>query len=221
MRNIAAEALDEPSAAPKNRTEHPTSQVKPTELAEWLLEKGPAIAGRWLRELESRYDGPTGGVNGLREDFVTTLVGFLPGLLGPYRGQVEGVWIRAAELFGAAAARRGLAAGEVIDELQILREVIIRFLHEEPPLGGRADLSLRDILRLNRIIDLGVTHASVGHTDALFFSLFEGSGIPDAPPSAELKTEVRSQLRSLEEEVREVVGLSLGSNDDEVRSEEH
>lgn len=221
MRNIAAETLNKPSAHPNSRTDPSVPEVKPSELADWLGEKGPAIAGRWLRELESRYDAPTSGVNGLRGDFVDTLVRFLPGLLGPYRGQVEGVWIRAAELFGAAAARRGLAAGEVIDELQILREVIIRLLYQEPPLEGRALLSLRDILRLNRIIDLGVTHASVGHTDALFFSLFEGSGIPDAPPSAELKTEVRSQLKGLEDEVREIVGLSLGSHDGEVGSEDH
>jgi hypothetical protein len=106
--------------------------------------------------------------------------------------------------------RRGLAAGEVIEEFQILREGVIRLLYQEPPLEGRARLSLREVLRLNRALDAGVTHASVGHTDALFFSLFEGSGISDAPPAASLMEEVRNQLDGLRAELREVLGWVPG-----------
>ena len=221
MRNIAAEPLKRPSASSHPRPEQPVRRVQPAELADWFLQKGPSIARRWQRELESRYDAPHTGVNGLLGDFLATLVRFLPGMFGPHRDQVESLWIRAAELFGAVAARRGLAAGEVIDEFQVLRESVIRSLYQDPPLGGQAELSLRELLRLNRTIDTGVTHASVGHTDALFFSLFQGSGIPDAPPSSELKSEVRSQLRGLEMELRETVGPTLAGCPEGSEPEEH
>jgi hypothetical protein len=221
MRNIAAEPLKRPSAPSQTRSDNPVRKVQPAELVGWLLEKGPAITRRWSRELKSRYESPSTGVNGLLDQFLSTLVRFLPGMLGPYREQVEVVWIRASELFGAVAARRGLAAGEVIEEFQILREALIRQLYLDPPLGGQGEMSLRELLRLNRVIDTGVTHASVGHTDALFFALFEGSGIPDAPPTAGLKTEVRSQLQGLEDELRDIVGLSSVEGSPEVESEGH
>jgi hypothetical protein len=163
------------------------------------------LADRWLREIRSRYDRRANGVNELLAEFVDLLVSFLPAMLGPYRDQVDPLWVRGAELFGNVAARRGLAAGEVIEEFQLLREAVIRLLYQEPPLAGRVPISLRDVLRLNRAIDRGVTHASVGHTDALFFALFEGSGIPDVPPTAELRAEIQSQLDMLRSELAEAV----------------
>jgi len=171
----------------------------------------PRITQRWLREVQSRYDSDAKGINGLLDEFLALLTGFLPGMIGPYREQVEPVWIRASALFGALAAKRGLAAGEVIEEFQILREAVVRLLYQEPPLAGRARVSLRDLLRLNRAIDMGVVHASVGHTDALFFSLFEGSGVPDVPPTAELVAEVRQQLRAIREELRSILGELPGT----------
>jgi len=181
-------------------------RIKPVELAAWVEMQLPRITRRWLREVQNRYDPGTRGVNGLLEDFLGLLASFLPGMLGPYRQQVEALWTRASELFGAVAAKRGLAAGEAIEEFQILREVVISLLYQDPPLGGRAPVSLREILRLNRAIDMGVTHASVGHTDALFFSLFEGSGIPDAPPTSELVEELRRELTAIREELRQILG---------------
>jgi hypothetical protein len=175
--------------------------LKPSEFAAWLEEHGPWLSDRWRREIERRYGTPTRGINGLLGEFLEVLVRFLPGIVGPHRDQVDSLWLRATELFGAVAARRGLAAGEVIDEFQILREALIRLLYQNPPLEGHVPLSLREVLRLNRAIDSGVTQASVGHTDALFFSLFEGSGIPDSPPNSELMFEVRSQLREIQEEL--------------------
>ena len=111
--------------------------------------------------------------------FCGLLTRMLPGALGPLREHVEPLWLQTAELFGSVAAQRGLAAGEALDEFQILREVLIRELYADPPAGGRVPLSLRDLLRLNRVIDRGVTQAGVGHADALFFALFQGSGVPE------------------------------------------
>jgi AcrR family transcriptional regulator len=214
MRNIAAEPPTSRTAEAisthlQAASFRPRRRVQPLELSNWVEERLERLADRWLREIQSRYDRTSEGVNGLLEEFVDLLVRFLPAMLGPYRDQVEPLWVRGAELFGNVAARRGLAAGEVIEEFQILREAVIRLLYQEPPLDGAARISLREVLRLNRAIDRGVTHASVGHTDALFFSLFEGSGVPDVPPTAELKAEIQSQLDGLREELREAIGPSL------------
>lgn len=189
----------------------PVRRVAPVELAVWVEARLPRITRRWLREVRARYRTSTTGINGLLEEFLGVLAGFLPPLLGPYRDQVEPLWLRTAELFGVMAAKRGLAAGEVVEEFQVLREVLIRLLAQDPPLSGRARVTLREILRLNRAIDMGVTQASVGHTDALFFSLFEGSGIPEAPPTAETLSELRDQLEAIRAELGEIVGEIPGS----------
>ena len=216
MRNLAPESRGgrSPSSPPLSLARTPPSlrrrKIDPTEVSDWLEARLERISRRWLTEVHARYDRSGSRMNGLLEEFLGALVAFLPGLLGPHREQVEPLWTRAAELFGATAARRGLAAGEVIEEFQILREAVIRFLYQDPPLDGTARISLREILRLNRAIDRGVTHASVGHTDALFFSLFEGSGIPDTPPTNEMMAEVRSQLDELRRELREILGRVPG-----------
>lgn len=134
------------------------------------------------------------------------LVEFLPAFLGPYREQVRPLWGQAAELYGSLAAMRGLAAGEVIEEFQLLREEMLRLFYDEPPVRESEDLSLRDALRVNRVVDDGVTHASVGHTDALFFALFQGSGVPRSL-SGEQAVEVREQLATVRSEFRELMEL--------------
>ncbi len=206
MRNIAADPPTRPPFPSAIYPERPRRRVNPVELATWVEVRVPRLVERWLSEVQRRYDEPSKGVNGLLEEFLTLLAGFLPALVGPHRDSVEPVWLRSCELFGTVSARRGLAAGEVIEEMQILRESVIRLLYQDPPLAGRARVSLREVLRLNRAIDAGVTHASVGHTDAMFFSLFEGSGIPDAPPTDALTEELRAQLDALRAEFGEAVG---------------
>lgn len=201
----------QPPSKSSNNATSAERKLKPVELSVWVEMRLARITQRWLREVQSRYDANTRGINGLLEEFLGLLSCFLPGLIGPYRDQVEPLWIRCSTLFGAMAAKRGLAAGEVIEEFQLLREVVVRLLYQEPPLAGRARVSLRDLLRLNRAIDVGVTHASVGHTDALFFSLFEGSGVPDVPPTAELVAEIRSQLQAIRDELRAILGELPGS----------
>jgi len=211
MRNVASDSPPSRSQPSSSSTSDPIlRKLEPAELADWLEARLDRVSERWLSDVHARYDVRGSPVNGLLEEFLQSLVAFLPAVLGPYRVQVEPLWYRAAELFGAIAARRGLAAGEVIEEFQVLREAVIRILYQDPPLQGRVRLSLRDVLRLNRAIDDGVTHASVGHTDALFFSLFEGSGIPDTPPTEEMVEEVHAQLEELRDGLREILGRIPG-----------
>jgi hypothetical protein len=184
--------------------------IEPVELADWVESRLERITRRWIQELARREALGNAQMVEVMEEFVGLLVSFLPGLVGALRDQVDSVWAQAAELFGALAARRGLAAGEVVEEFQLLREALIRLLYQDPPLGGRVPLSLREVLRLNRAIDRGVTHASVGHTDALFFSLFEGSGIPESPPADELVEEVQDQLEAIRGELRSRLGRLPG-----------
>lgn len=193
---------DEPAVPPSLR---PRSSLPPLELADWLEGRLESLAGRWAAEIRARGLGGERVLDEVLDTFVTRLVAFLPWMLGPYRETIEPLWVRAAELFGSVAARRGLAAGEVIEEFQILRELVIRDLYRDPPAGGRLPLSLRDILRLNRGIDRGVTYASVGHTDALFFQFFEADAGGTGPARDDLLGEIREQLDLIEQELRAII----------------
>ncbi len=104
------------------------------------------------------------------------LVDIMVETTGPLRRQVAELWLSACELHGVAAAERGLAAGEVVEELQHLRELLIRHLSEVtlrlPPRQGMAT-----VIRLNRFLDKGITRAVVGYTDALVRTLFDQNGV--------------------------------------------
>lgn len=213
MRKYAAESRATSTAASYPQLESTPilpRAIEPVELADWVESRLGRITKRWFQEMVRRDALNNGQLSEVMEEFLGLLVCFLPGLVGAQRNQVDSLWAQAAELFGALAARRGLAAGEVVEEFQLLREAVIRLLYQDPPLGGRVPLSLREVLRLNRAIDRGVTHASVGHTDALFYSLFEGSGIPDSPPADELVVEVKSQLEGIRTELRSQLGRLPG-----------
>jgi len=193
----------------------PQAEIGPMELAAWLCERAGKVGDTWSAEIRARSPCQHDDVDHFIDDFVSFMVSCLPLLLGPHRRAVEPHWVRASELFGAIAAKRGLAAGEVIEEVQILRELVIRDLYRDPPLGGRRPLSLREILRLNRAIDGAVTHSSVGHIDAMFFQLFESPGQSEPAPLEEVAMEAEGQLATLRREldatVTNVSAASYGS----------
>lgn len=132
--------------------------------------------------------------------FLELFLDLLPPCLGPLRDQAEPLWLQAAELFGSFAAQRGLAAGEVIEEFQVLREAVIRLMWADPPPVSSSRTALRDALRLNKVLDRGATQASVGHTDALFFALFQGSGVPEHLTD-DVRYELRQQLQAIRGEL--------------------
>ncbi len=107
------------------------------------------------------------------------LIDVFGSMVGPLRRETKAIWSSVTELYGRHAASRGLAAGEVVEELQYLRELLIRFLAPSiAALRPRQGMAL--LLRLNRLVDRGVAMAVVGYTDALVSELLPNRD--DGPP---------------------------------------
>ena len=82
------------------------------------------ITRRW-GEIIIRASGQNTEAVRIVREFVAQLTSFLPWLLGSHTDQLLPLSIRTPELFGAISAKPERATGEVIEELQILREVLI------------------------------------------------------------------------------------------------
>jgi hypothetical protein len=183
-------------------TEKQGTTLEPLDFARWFEERSEMFAERWLAQVVDRR--PAGGVGAeeLLGRFLSVLTRMLPKCVGQYREHVEPLWLQTSDLFGSVAARRGLAAGEGLEEFQLLRELVIRELYADPPAGGQL-IALRDLLRLNRVLDRGAVQVAVGHADAIFFALFRGSGVPEHL-NEEVVQEVAAQLTALAEEFKTV-----------------
>lgn len=179
--------------------------LNPLDLARWLESHAAPMRERWLADLRLRGGADVDGVEELLDDFLDLFMNILPRLMGPSRDTLEPLWTQTAELFGSMACSRGLAAGEAVEEAQFLREAVLRLLYQDPPLTPSGAMGLREVLRMNRAVDQLVTHASVGHTDALFFALFQGSGVPERL-SDDVRYEIRAQLQSIRRSLGEATG---------------
>jgi hypothetical protein len=128
------------------------------------------------------------------------LIDIFASMVGPLRRETKPIWLRASEEYGRHAAARGLAAGEVVEEMQYLRELLIRYLAPAiAALRPRQGMAL--LLRLNRLVDRGVAMAVVGYTDAMVASLLPDSGdgepgrrTPDPAELAQALDRLRSEL---------------------------
>lgn len=121
---------------------------------------------------------------------------------GSRRRPALDLWLALSEWFGQTAAARGLATGEVVEEFQHLRELLIRDLSEFiSSLPARQ--SIATVLRLNRFLDQGIAHAVVGYTDALVETLLYKRGVPvGAVDAADAELELR--LTHMEEELARI-----------------
>lgn len=126
-------------------------------------------------------------------------------MVGPLRREVNAVWFHACEHYGRIASARGLAAGEVVEELTFFREMLIRNL--APVLVAmRARQGMAIMLRLNRVIDKGIAVAVVGYTDTLVATLFSQNGVTSFGAHQD-PAEVERQLDALEQELQAVSKL--------------
>ena len=197
MRESVAESTEIQNTQSPSRP--PTSLSDSHRIEAWLEQHVESLACHWVEEVLRRADTDQ-AMDQLLERLLRFLTGLIPKAVGAHRSIVAPIWREAAELYGSLGAQRGLAAGEIVEEFQVLRQGVIRLLFEAPPARFGAAFSLGDTLGLNRFFDSGVTHASIGHTDALFFALFQGNGVPQVPTD-QLVAEVEQHLATIEEEL--------------------
>ena len=120
-------------------------------------------------------------------------------MAGPLRRQIEELWFDSCDAYGRTAAARGLAAGEVVEEIQHLRELLIHNLSDVIAALPARQL-MAAVVRLNRSLDRGIAHAVVGYTDVLVETLLEQRGVVlDA--SGPGSNPVNERLDQLEEEL--------------------
>ncbi len=191
-----AERKGSPTSTPARSSVRPSGD---RQLEKWLHRQRDFLSRYWFDEVCHRGSLAPEFEPILRR-FLEVLTAMVPEAVGSHQAHVAPLWREAAELYGSMGAQRGLAAGDIVEEFQILREAVIRLFFRAPPARPGGAFSLSDALRLNRFLDAGVTHASIGHTDALFFALLQGSGVPKVP-TAELVTDVEEQLRNIKEEL--------------------
>jgi hypothetical protein len=123
-------------------------------------------------------------------------------MLGPLRREASLVWQRVMEHYGRVGAARGLAAGEIVEEIQQLRRLLINHIGDTIA-AMRPRRSVAVFLRLNAIIDAGIAQAVVGYTDTLVASLLPGGGQDDALAATDIDaletrlTELETQLGTI------------------------
>jgi hypothetical protein len=168
-----------------------------------ITESRDIMVSQWINWLGDRItSAPTISRRIVEREF-RLLLEVVSEMVGPLRREVNGIWLDTCEHYGRMASTRGLAAGEVVEELQFLRELLIR--HLAPVITAmRARQSMAVMLRLNRVIDKGVAVAVVGYTDALVATLFAQNGVPPADSEYEAG-DVDRQLDTLEHKLDTII----------------
>lgn len=147
------------------------------------------MVSQWADWLGDRMQTSTTIPRPVIERELRLIVELLGEMVGPVRRATKPVWYHACEHFGRLAAARGLAAGEVVDEMQYLRELLIRNL--APILAAmRPRRAMAIMLQLNRVLDKGVGVAVVGYTDALVATIFAQNGVPSEGTAVDRKSVV-------------------------------
>ena len=182
-------------------TIHPPRSSSPSLL---VVARGVAgvrdgLVAKWTAWLAGRQPGSTSLGADSTERMVRIIADLLVEMAGPLRREARDTWYAATELYGRLAAVRGLSAGEVVEELQRLRELLILELAEFfVALPARQQLPT--VLRINRVLDSAVSNAVVGYTDALVASMFSREGVP--VPTTDSIQQMIAQLDGIEAEVK-------------------
>jgi len=182
-------------------TIHLTSSSSPSLLvvARGIAGVRDELVAKWVAWLAIRQSGSTALDGDTTERMVRIVADLLVEMTGPLRRETRDTWYAATELYGRLAAVRGLSAGEVVEELQRLRELLILELAEFfVALPARQQLPT--VLRINRVLDSAVSNAVVGYTDALVASMFSREGVP--VPTTDSIQQLVAQLEGIEAEVK-------------------
>jgi hypothetical protein len=165
------------------------------------------LVAKWSRFLSARQAG--GLVLGVpaTDRLLKLIVDLLAHMAGPLRREASDTWFAATELYGRLAAVRGLSAGEVVEEIQYLRELLTRDL-ADLFVALPARQQLPTVLRINRVLDRGVANAVVGYTDALVATMFSKEGVP--VPTTDHVQELLAQLDGIEGELKLLGERSAG-----------
>ena len=165
------------------------------------------LAASWARWITGREAGGRTLQPAELHRALHVIVDILGLMTGPMRREARETWYAATELYGRLAEARGLSAGEVVEEFQHLRELLIVELGDlMVALPARQQLPA--VLRLNRVCDTGVANAVVGYTDALVAKMFSKDGVP--VPTADDVQDLLGQLRALDEDARQLSERSAG-----------
>lgn len=179
------------------------SQPALTATGRVITELRESLVTQWADWLGDRVAISASVPRGTIEREFRLMLSVLAETVGPLRRECKTVWFHACEHYGRVGAMRGLAAGEVVEEMQFLRELLTRTL--TPILWqGRPRQGFAVMLRMNRVLDKGIAVAVVGYTDVLVATLFAHNGVP-APRSAYDPTEVERQLEALEQELSAII----------------
>jgi hypothetical protein len=167
-----------------------------------IAEMRDTMVSQWADWLADRTTGAHTIPRATVEREFRLLFDVMTEMVGPLRREVNAVWFHTCEHYGRIASVRGLAAGEVVEELTFFRELLIRNL--APVLVAmRARQGMAIMLRLNRVIDKGLAVAVVGYTDALVATLFSQNGVTSFSADQD-SAEVGRQLDALEQELQAV-----------------
>lgn len=151
-----------------------------------IAETRDEMVADWLDRLGDRVAAAPTIPRPVVEREFRLIIDVLSEMVGPLRREVRIVWQDVCRHYGRMASARGLAAGEVVEELLHLRDLLTRQL--APVVAAmRARQGMAIMLRLNRVIDHGVAVAVIGYTDALVASLMGQDGA--SPSGSELDPE--------------------------------
>lgn len=167
-----------------------------------IAETRDEMVTEWLDRLGDRVRAaPTIPRSTVEREF-HLIVDVLTEMVGPLRREVRTIWHDVCRHYGRVASARGLAAGEVVEELLHLRDILTRQL--APVVAAmRARQGMAILLRLNRVLDHGVAVAVVGYTDELVASVMGHDGAA-ANARALDPGEVARQLETFEADLAAV-----------------
>lgn len=160
---------------------------------------GDSVITEWADWLGERMSASSAIPRSVVERTHRLILGVMDLTVGRARRDVMDLWTRLFEHVGRVGAARGLASGEVVEEIMFLRILLTRQL--APVLVRmRNRQAMAIIIRLNTVLDQGCATAVVSYTDALVATIFARNGVPSPDSNLDL-VDIEKQLELLEQEL--------------------